>query len=424
MNGLALIVAFALAGVPAPGRRDPGPQGTTSRIDPAPQPGPLHPGAPAQPAPGRPGSVQQPAAPRTAPAPVPAPQPPAVPPRRYGRFDLDLTKDQLSRLPDLRECADALRAPSGHAECAVPRDPDRIVRVQAAWEDSRPAGEVVALRLLFDPAVAPALTDLEWQLTRGWGAPVLEQLRREKDQKILTLQWEDPEHRATLEAQGALTQPSRAVAIVLERRQPPLSGELLGLHPRPFPGFRIKVVRRMEWDGRPYAVVWGTSLTPLQEAIGEAGAAWASQRSYIGLWKLEPSSAQRPRRWRALWERAAGGDDDDDSQRVTRVETRDLTGDGAPDVEVELSCPTCGRAASEVLVKTVRAGKPVDLLAKRDLFRAQVELSPGTVRIREPEGEDEEGSTVSTYAYDRGKGAFVLAREERVARPPPPLEER
>jgi hypothetical protein len=347
-----------------------------------------------------------------------------VPPRRYGRFDLDLTKEQLARLPDLRDCAEALRAPSGHAECAVPRDPDRIVRVQTAWEDSRPGGEVVALRLLFDPAVAPALTDLEWQLTRGWGAPVLEQLRREKDQKILTLQWEDAEHRATLEAQGALTQPSRAVAIVLERRQPPLSGDLLGLHPRPFPGFRIKVVRRMEWDGRPYALVWGTSLTPLQEAIGEAGAAWAAQRSYIGLWKLEPSTAQRPRRWRAMWERAAGGDDDDDSQRVSRVETRDLTGDGSPDVEVELSCPSCGRAASEVLVKTVRAGKPVDLLVKRDLFRAQVELSPGTVRIREPEGEDEEGSTVSTYAYDRGKGAFVLAREERVARPLPPPEER
>ena len=74
-------------------------------------------------------------------------------------------------------------------------------------------------------------------------------------------------------------------------------------------------------------------------------------------------------------------------------------------------------------MKTVRAGKPVDLLVKRDLFRAQVELSPGTVRIREPEGEDDEGSTVSTYAYDRGKGAFVLAREERVARPLPPPEE-
>jgi hypothetical protein len=391
MNALALIVAFALVGVPAPGRPGPAPQTTP---------------------------------PRATLAPAPAPQPPAVPPRRYGRFDLDLTKEQLARLPDLRECAESLRAPSGHAECAVPRDPDRIVFVQAAWEDSRPGGQVVALRLLVDPAVAPALTDFEQQLTRGWGAPILEQLRREKGQKILTLQWEDAEHRATLEAQGALTQPSRAVAIVLERRQPPLSGELFGLHPRPFPGFRIKVVRRMEWDGRPYALVWGTSLTPLQEAIGEAGAAWALQRSYIGLWKLEPSTAQRPRRWRALWERAAGGDDDDDTQRVSRVETRDLTGDGSPDVEVELACPTCGRAASEVLVKTVRAGKPVDLLVKRDLFRAQVELSPGTVRIREPEGDDEEGSTVSTYAYDRGKGAFVLAREERIARPLPPPEER
>jgi len=348
---------------------------------------------------------------------------PLVPPKRFGRFELDVPKEQFARLPDLKECADALAAPSGHAECSVPREPDGIARVQIAWEDSKAGGEIVALRLVFDPQTAPALTELEWQLTRGWGAPTLEQLRREKDQKLFTLQWEDAEHRATLEAQGALTQPSRAVAIVLERRQPPLAGELLGLHPRPFPGFRIKVVRRMEWDGRPYALVWGTSLTPLQEAIGESGPAWASQRSYIGLWRLEPSTAQRPRRWRAMWERAAGGDDDDDSQRVSRVETRDLTGDGSPDVEVELSCPACGRAASEVLVKTVRAGKPVDLLVKRDLFRAQVELSPGTVRIREPEGEDDEGSTVSTYAYDRGKGAFVLAREERVARPLPPPEE-
>src|SRR6184192_1421545 len=297
MKALALIVAFALGGLPGPGSRDPKPPANPAHTDTAAQPNPLHPGPPAQPAPARPGSAQPPAPPRAAPVPAPAPQPSAVPPRRYGRFDLDLTKVQLARLPDLRDCAEPLRAPSGHAECAVPRDPDRIARVQTAWEDSRPGGEVVALRLLFDPAVAPALTDLEWQLTRGWGAPVLEQLRREKDQKILTLQWEDPEHRATLEAQGALTQPSRAVAIVLERRQPPLSGELLGLHPRPFPGFRIKVVRRMEWDGRPYALVWGTSLTPLQEAIGEAGAAWGSQRSYIGLWKLEQSTAQRPRRW-------------------------------------------------------------------------------------------------------------------------------
>jgi len=75
-------------------------------------------------------------------------------------------------------------------------------------------------------------------------------------------------------------------------------------------------------------------------------------------------------------------------------------------------------------VKTIRAGKPVDLLAKRELYRAQVELAQGTVRIREPDGNDEEGSTVSTYAYDRGKGAFVLAREERVARPMPPSDDR
>ena len=42
------------------------------------------------------------------------------------------------------------------------------------------------------------------------------------------------------------------------RIQLALAGELLGLHPRPFPGFRIKVVRRMEWDGRPYALTCST----------------------------------------------------------------------------------------------------------------------------------------------------------------------
>ena len=82
-----------------------------------------------------------------------------------------------------------------------------------------------------------------------------------------------------------------------------------------------------------------------------------------------------------------------------------------------LTCETCGASATELLVKTVRAGKLVDLLAKRDLYRAQVDLSPGQVRIREPEGEDDQGSTVSTYSYDRGKGAFVLAREERAPAP-------
>ena len=60
--------------------------------------------------------------------------------------------------------------------------------------------------------------------------------------------------------------------------------------------------------------------------------------------------------------------------------------------------------------------RAVDALAMK-LLRAQVDLAPGQVRIREPEGEDDQGQTVSTYAYDRGKGAFVLAREERA--PPP-----
>jgi len=86
-------------------------------------------------------------------------------------------------------------------------------------------------------------------------------------------------------------------------------------------------------------------------------------------------------------------------------------------VIVELSCETCGATADELIVKTIRAGKLVDLLAKRDLYRARVELGLGLVRIRVPEGEDDQGSTVSTYSYDRGKGTFVLAREEHAAAP-------
>jgi hypothetical protein len=409
-----MIAAFAtLLALQAPPAR------TAARAQqPAPAaPAPPQAGAPgrAAPPPAAPGGRTNGAAAATQPAPV------SIAPRRFGRFDLDQSKEQLARLPDLKECADALLSAWGHAECAVPRDPDRIARVQIAWEDSKPGGEIVALRLIFDPQLAPALTDLEWQLTRGWGAPVLEQLRREKDQKLFTLQWEDAEHRATVEAQGALAQPSRAIAVVLERRPAPLPAELAGFHPRPFPGMRLKMVRRLEWDGKPYAIAWGTSLTPGQEALGEAGPAWSTQRGYVGLWKLEPAAGQRPKRWRQIWERVTG-EDDEENERISRVETRDLTGDGAPDLEVELSCETCGRTASEVMVKTVRAGKLVDLLNKRDLFRAQVEFDQGRVRIRQPDGDEDSDLTVSTYSYDRGKGAFVLAREERVSRSPPASE--
>ncbi|MGE5049743.1 MAG: hypothetical protein ACM3PC_14280 [Deltaproteobacteria bacterium] len=358
-------------------------------------------------------TVQQ--APQQRPA-TPAAQ---VPVRRFGRFDLDMPFAAVRSMPDLNACAAALSAPTGHADCPLPRASDNLARAQLAWEEGRSGPELIALRLLFDSQVAPALTDLEWQLTRGWGAPSLEQLRRERDQKFFTLQWEDGEHRATLEAQGPLLQPSRATAVVLERKQPPLSGEFVALHPRPFPGFRVRWVRRIEWEGQVHAVLWGTSLTPAQEAMGELTAAWAAQRNYVGIWKLEPATAARPRRWKALWERTTGDDDEQEQQRILYVDTRDITGDGSADVEVELSCETCGPTADELIVKTLRAGKLVDLLSKRDLYRAQVDLGAGQVRIREPEGEDDQGATVSTYAYDRGKGAFVLAREERAPAPSP-----
>jgi hypothetical protein len=356
------------------------------------------------------------AAPPAAPA-APRPAPPAVPPRRFGRFDLDMPFTQVRALPDLAACAALLSAPSGHAECDLPRGPDNLVRVQLAWEERRTGPELIALRLLFDPELAPPLTDLEWQLTRGWGPPLLEQLRRDRDQKFFTLQWEDADHRATVEAQAPRDLPSRATAVVLERKPVPLSGEFSALHARPFPGFRVHWVRKVEWEGQTHAVLWGTSLTPAQEAMGEQSPAWATQRNYVAIWKLEPATANRLRRWKPVWERLTGGDDEEQPQRVLFVDTRDVTGDTTPDLVVELSCETCGATADEVIVKTVRAGKLVDLLAKRDLYRAQVELAPGQVRIREPEGEDDQGLTVSTYAYDRGKGAFVLAREERAPAP-------
>ena len=347
----------------------------------------------------------------------PRPQPLPVPPRRFGRFDLDMPFAQLRAMPDLTDCAAALAAPAGHAECALPRAPDNLARVQIAWEETRTGSDLTALRLLFDPQLAPPLTDLEWQLTRGWGPPLLEQLRREHDQKFFTLQWEDADHRATLEAQAPRDQASRATAVVLERKPVPLSGEFASLHPKPFANFRVRWIRRIDWEGQMHAVLWGTSLTPAQEAMGEQSAVWVTQRNYVGIWKLEPASGSRPRRWKPLWERITGGDDDEQPQRVLYVDARDVTGDGVQDVIVELSCETCGATADELIVKTIRAGKLVDLLAKRDLYRARVELGTGQLRIREPEGEDDQGLTVSTYAYDRGKGAFVLAREERTAAP-------
>jgi hypothetical protein len=345
-----------------------------------------------------------------------APQGPAAP-KKWGRFDLDAQLPELAK-GQLSACAAQLQGPSGHADCDVATEADRITRVQLAWDDARPgAADLIALRLSFDPAVAPAMTDLEWQLTRAWGAPGLEQLRRERNHKLFTLQWEDGEHRATLEAGAPVTQPSRAISLTFERKPPALPGDLASLKPRPFPGFHLRWVKRVDWSGGTFAVVYGSSLSPAQEALGEAGPHWAGQRNYVGVWQLEPPQGDKRHRWRPLWDRVAGGsEEDDDPQRVLHVDVRDVTGDGTPDVLIEFSCDTCNHKANEIVLKTVRAGKLVDLLVKRDLFRATVELDTGRVRIREPEDREDgrPAATVSTYAYDRSKGAFVLAREEHV----------
>ena len=58
-------------------------------------------------------------------------------PRKFGRFDLDMPFAQVRAMPDLADCAKALAAPAGHAECALPRGPDNLARVQLAWEESR-----------------------------------------------------------------------------------------------------------------------------------------------------------------------------------------------------------------------------------------------------------------------------------------------
>src|SRR6267142_2565489 len=176
-----------------------------------------------------------------------APQAPRQPqpasPRKWGRFDLDAPLAQLAK-GDLSACASQLVGQSGHADCDVGTEGDRITRVQLAWDEARPGTqELIALRLSFDPAVAPSMTNLEWQLTQSWGAPVLEQLRRERNHKLFTLQWEDADHRATLEAGAPVTQPSRAVSLTFERKPPVLGGELAGLKPRPFPGFHLRWVR-------------------------------------------------------------------------------------------------------------------------------------------------------------------------------------
>ena len=180
-------------------------------------------------------------------------------------------------------------------------------------------------------------------------------------------------------------------------------GDLANLHPE-------AVRQHANPNGAPPRIRWPAlrdglghySLTPGQEALGESGPAWSTQRSYIGLFKLEIGALKK--RWRPLWERTSGDEEDNDLQRITRVDTHDVTGDSDPDLLVELSCPSCGQSVSEVVVKTIRAGKAVDLLDKHDLYRASVDAQPGQVRIREAEGDNT--VTVSTYAYDKSKGAF------------------
>ena len=352
----------------------------------------------------------------TGPVPVTPPIKPAQPPptvQRFRRLRIPIQPlAQLAQLPDLKACAAQLAAPVGHAECALGPNDEKLAKLNLAWDDSRPGGDVLALRLSFDAQLAPPLTELELELTRGWGAPALEQMRRDHDNKMFTLQWEDGERRATLEAAAPMGQPSRATAIILERKPRALSGDLASLRPRPFPNMRVRICAASSTTASPTRCSGAPASPRRRRRSATRAHRGARRRSYIGIFKLEPAAGPLgKKRWKPLWERTSGDEEDNDLQRILRVDTRDVTGDSYSDLLVELSCPTCGQSTSEVVVKTVRAGKAVDLLDKHDLYRASVDARPGQIRIREAEGDDT--ITVSTYAYDKSKGAFVLAREER-----------
>src|SRR4029077_12918899 len=112
---------------------------------------------------------------------------------RFGRFDLDMPMAQLRAMPELSECADALAPASGRADCTLPRAADSVARIQLAWEETRTGGEIVALRLIFDPQLAPALTEFEWQLARGWGPPTPQPVRPHPQQKVFTVECDERE---------------------------------------------------------------------------------------------------------------------------------------------------------------------------------------------------------------------------------------
>ena len=350
------------------------------------------------------------------PAPPAKPAPPLVPSgpvvRRYAFVGLDVTPAELAAAIGLAtgplgiavatgqqppSCLADTPHPSGRLDCKLPENAAHLERVQALWDADR----VVTARALFD-AKAPPAANVVKDLVVEWGPPSRE-VRLWRDERWI-VEWEDGERKATLESHGRHWD-ERPVALTLERKPPALTGELSSLRLHPFAPFRLNLARRVDYDGVPHALVWGTSLSAAEEAAGPEAS--SAERGYVAIYRFDKAT----RRWHALWDLATG--DDETGVRLAGVEVEDVSADGLPDLVVRLACKDCGASASEVYVKTVRGGRVVDLLAKRDLYRAEVKLARGEIRLIEPADQSGGNSgTTAVYGYDRGKGTFVLMREE------------
>ncbi len=316
---------------------------------------------------------------------------------KFAFATLDVRPEELrAELP--AGCILPAELPStGRLECALPDSVLHAARAQVLWND----GKVEIARFLFGTASGPA-HEVVKDLIRVWGNPSREiTLLREHRWLV---EWDDAEHRATLESEGPRHE-ERPVVVTLERKPPQPTAEFTTLRLHPFAPFRLKGLRRVEYDGVLHASVWGTSLTAAEEATGTA-ASGTTERGYAAIYRYDRAT----HRWHALWELTLG--EEDEPTRLLGVEVSDVSGDGNLDLVLRLACHDCGAAASEIYVKTVRAGRVVDLLAKHDLYRATVQLSHGEIRINEPGSSGDAAGTTAVYAYDKAKGTFVLMREE------------
>jgi len=70
---------------------------------------------------------------------------PAPPVQKFGRFELDQPLSLLAQLPDLKTCAPLFATPTGHAECALGANDEKLAKVnlsnQVKGKPVKPAGE-------------------------------------------------------------------------------------------------------------------------------------------------------------------------------------------------------------------------------------------------------------------------------------------